>query len=59
MAEEEPRAGERPAGTPPRSPVISGERARQGRIVLNTPARRWIFVTGLVLLVIVAILFGR
>jgi hypothetical protein len=58
MAQESPRSGGRPAGTP-HGPVISGERARQGRIVLNTSARRQIFAAGLGLLVIVAILVGR
>ena len=64
MAEDDRPMPERPAdapsrGSPSRGPVISGEQARQGRVVLNTPVRRWIFVAGLVVLVIAAILFGR
>jgi hypothetical protein len=32
------------------------EKARQGEIVLTTPARRWIFIAGLVLAVVIAVL---
>ncbi len=39
-------------------PVYSGEKARQGRIVLNTPLRRIIFLSGLVGIVVLAILWG-
>lgn len=35
-------------------PVHSGERLRQGRIVLNTPLRRRIFFAGLIGFVILA-----
>ncbi|HSK39985.1 MAG TPA: hypothetical protein VK943_09480 [Arenibaculum sp.] len=35
---------------------IPGERARQGHIVLNTPARRWIFIGGLIGFVVIALL---
>ncbi|HEV7368399.1 hypothetical protein [Arenibaculum sp.] len=58
MAEEDRHIRERPVDASSRGPVVSGERARQGRIVLNTPARRWIFATGLLVLVVVVILFG-
>lgn len=39
-----------------------GEKARQGTIVLNTPARRWVFfggIVGFVLLVFVMMLVVR
>lgn len=35
-------------------PTYSGEQVRQGRIVLNTPARRWIFFGGLIGFVLLA-----
>jgi hypothetical protein len=38
--------------------VYPGEKARQGYIALNTPARRIIFISGLIALVILA-LVGR
>lgn len=41
-----------------RSVHLSGEEARQGRIVLNTRRRRSIFIAGLVGLVLVAVLLG-
>jgi hypothetical protein len=37
---------------------FSGRKARQGRIVLNTPLRRAIFVGGLVIAVIGAFILG-
>ena len=43
----------RPAGDPPET--ISGQDARQGRIVLNTPRRRWIFFGGLIAFVLFVI----
>jgi uncharacterized membrane protein YdcZ (DUF606 family) len=45
--------------TPPEKPYPA-EKARGGEIILNTPARRWIFIAGLVgavLLVLVLSLF--
>lgn len=44
---------DRPADGPP---AYSGERVRQGYIALNTPRRRWIFFSGLVGFVVLAIL---
>jgi hypothetical protein len=38
------------------APTYSGERARQGRIVLNTPRRRAIFIAGLVGFVLLALI---
>ncbi|WP_207462908.1 hypothetical protein [Azospirillum sp. SYSU D00513] len=38
--------------------IVSGEQARQGEIVLNTPRRRWIFVSGLVGFILLALLGG-
>lgn len=47
MTDQQPRNTQ--AGNPQSaSPVYSAEQARGGRIVLNTPARRWIFIGGLV-----------
>ena len=36
----------------PTDQPLAAERARQGRIVLDTPARRWIFIAGLVGIVV-------
>ncbi|QQP92973.1 hypothetical protein IGS68_31565 (plasmid) [Skermanella sp. TT6] len=38
--------------------TVSGDDARQGQIVLNTPARRWIFIVGLVGFVVLAFLLA-
>jgi hypothetical protein len=46
------------AESPRRAPTLGGQEARQGRIVLNTPARRWIFFSGLVGLVVLAVLLA-
>jgi hypothetical protein len=44
---------------PPRpAPTLGGEEARQGRIILNTPTRRWIFFGGLVAFVLFVLIFG-
>ncbi|WP_407179097.1 peptide ABC transporter permease [Bradyrhizobium sp. STM 3562] len=32
---------------PPKQDVYPAEKARGGEIILNTPARRWIFIAGL------------
>jgi hypothetical protein len=42
----------RPRGSEPQG--YTGERVRQGRIVLNTPARRWTFIGGLIGFVVLA-----
>jgi hypothetical protein len=47
MAENPPKQAER---------VISGDKARQGEIILRTPARRFVFIAGLVGAVILALL---
>lgn len=39
------------------SPEFSARQARQGRIVLNTPLRRAVFIAGLVLAILVAFIF--
>lgn len=46
------------AEPPRRAPTLGGQEARQGRIVLNTPARRWVFFSGLVGLVVLAVLLA-
>jgi hypothetical protein len=53
--EETPPGGERPAEP------YSGAKARQGRIVLTSPARRWIFLGGLaaIVIVVLALTFAR
>jgi|GEM_PF-1785928 len=43
---------ERPRRNEPQG--YSAEQVRQGRIVLNTPARRWIFIGGLIGFVVLA-----
>ena len=40
------------------APTLEAQEARQGRIVLNTPVRRWVFISGLVGLVILALIVG-
>lgn len=42
---------------PTKGPTLTGEQARQGEIILKTPARKAIFIGGLVLAALVAI-FG-
>jgi len=42
----------RKPGEPPR---LSAEKARGGEIILRTPARRWIFIGGLVALIVIAV----
>lgn len=39
-------------------PVISGQDARQGEIILRTRARRVIFIAGLVGIVLLALVLG-
>lgn len=38
------------------APHIPAEKARGGEIILRTPARRWIFVGGLVTLIVIAVI---
>ena len=40
-----------------RGPVYSGEKVRQGEIVLRTPSRRLVFFGGLVGFVLLAVIF--
>ncbi len=40
------------------APTLGPEEARQGRIILNTPTRRWVFFSGLVGLVVLAVLLA-
>ena len=42
----------------PRSPEYPAEKARQGYIALNTPARRRVFFGGLVALVVFVVLLS-
>lgn len=56
FAKEEPMAGQRQDQPRRRGPTLSGEEARQGEIILRTPARRAIFIGGLVLAAIVGVL---
>lgn len=35
-------------------PHICAEKARGGEIILRTPGRRWVFVAGLVALIVIA-----
>lgn len=53
------REGPAQQAPPPEKPYPA-EKARGGEIILNTPARRWIFIAGLVgavLLVLILSLF--
>jgi hypothetical protein len=55
ITQERDKMGERP--DEPRSPrPYPGEKARQGRIVLNTPGRRRAFLGGLIGIVVFALL---
>lgn len=46
-------------GDPPRpAPTLDREEASQGRVILNTPTRRWIFFGGLVAFVLFVLLAG-
>lgn len=38
--------------------TLSAEEGRQGRIVLTTPLRRWIFFGGLVAVILLALIVG-
>jgi hypothetical protein len=44
--------------SPPKQEPYPAEKARGGEIILNTPARRWIFVSGLVGAVLLVLLLG-
>jgi hypothetical protein len=44
--------------TPPPKAPYPAEKARGGQIILNTPARRAIFIAGLVGAVLMALLFS-
>jgi len=46
---------EEPQQSEDAAPHLTAEQARGGDIVLRTPARRMIFIAGLVLIVIVAV----
>jgi hypothetical protein len=48
--------GERDAPGAPDGPVHSAEDVRQGEIILRTPARRAIFIAGLVGFVLLAVI---
>jgi hypothetical protein len=52
---------EGPAEPTPKQQTYSAEKARGGVIILNTPARRWIFIAGLAgaVLLVVALGFFR
>jgi hypothetical protein len=56
MRSREPEPADRP--TPGRQKSFPGEAARQGRIVLNTPARRAVFFGGLAALALFALLMA-
>lgn len=43
-------------GTQHQRREISAEEARQGEIILRTPQRRWIFLSGLIGIVVLALL---
>jgi hypothetical protein len=47
---------EDPRRRPEDGPHIPAEKARGGEIILRTPARRWIFVGGLVALIVIAVI---
>jgi hypothetical protein len=51
------RDGPAPPAAPPKTPYPA-EKARGGEIVLNTPARRAIFIAGLAGAVLLALLLG-
>ena len=51
------REGPAQTAPPPKAPYPA-EKARGGEIILNTPARRAIFIAGLVGAVLVVFLFG-
>jgi hypothetical protein len=51
------REGPAQPAPPPKAPYPA-EKARGGEIILTTPARRAIFMTGLVGAVLMALLFG-
>lgn len=38
------------------SPVFTAEQARGGRIILNTPTKRWVFIAGLAGIVLLPLL---
>lgn len=47
-------AEQRESHTPTKGPRLTPEQARQGEIILKTPARKAIFIGGLVLAALVA-----
>ena len=54
------REGPAQPAPPPRQKPYPAEKARGGAIILNTPAKRWIFIAGLsgaVLLVLILAFF--
>jgi hypothetical protein len=58
MAQEKPNGPARETEKRPPAEPISGERARQGQIVLNTRTKRIIFFGGLIAFVILAFVLG-
>lgn len=44
--------------TPPTEKPYPAEKARGGEIILNTPARRWIFIAGLVGAVVLVLILS-
>jgi len=52
------REGPAEPAPPPKQEPYPAEKARGGEIILNTPARRWIFIAGLAGAVILVLLLG-
>jgi hypothetical protein len=52
-------ARENPAQqAPPSTPPYPAEKARGGEIILKTPLRRWVFISGLVGAVVLVLILG-
>lgn len=43
---------------PPSTTPYPAEKARGGEIILNTPLRRWVFISGLVGAVVLVLILG-
>jgi hypothetical protein len=43
---------------PPNAPTYPAEKARGGEILLKTPVRRWVFISGLVGAVVLVLILG-
>jgi len=52
------REGPAESAPPPRQKRYPAEKARGGDIVLNTPFKRWIFISGLVGAVVLVLVLG-